>query len=335
MAHQSAVRRLFQEAIESGRMTEQQLQTCLDHADGTPWGELDHSKQSEWHSTNVDVVWQTYDYNAFRIVPGLNRDVDHWKRIVASMAKADLMSPIIVNEAMEIIDGQNRFFARRYLGLPILYIEQQGYGPDEMRLYNNDSKNWTKADFIQSYSSEGREPYELLQQLYINFPRLSKPVIDQAAFGGHGTASAAKIIAAGQLNGIDFEACTKTLKCLMAYAGFPNALNPARDILQSPGWCRAWLTLVQKNPDTNVITFTFEGNRQSNLRDAGQALQQARPHAHAPEVLTRPRRSRAWLHLRVPAAAVLGCYTHSHIHVSVSHEKQTTMPVLSSSSSWL
>lgn len=250
MAHQSAVRRLFQEAIESGRMTEQQLQTCLDHADGTPWGELDHSKQSEWHSIKVDVVWQTYDYNAFRIVPGLNRDVDHWKRIVASLAKADLMSPIIVNEAMEIIDGQNRFFARRYLGLPILYIEKQGYGPDEMRLYNNDSKNWTKADFIQSYSSEGREPYELLQQLYINFPRLSKPVIDQAAFGGHGTASAAKIIAAGQLDGIDFEACTKTLKCLMAYAGFPNALNPARDILQSPGWCRAWLTLVQKNPDT-------------------------------------------------------------------------------------
>ena len=37
----------------------------------------------------------------------------------------------------------------------------------------------------------------------------------------------------------------------------------------------------------------------------------------------------------VPAAAILGCYTHSHIHVSVSHEKQITMPVLSSSSSWL
>ena len=37
----------------------------------------------------------------------------------------------------------------------------------------------------------------------------------------------------------------------------------------------------------------------------------------------------------VSAAAILGCYTHSHIHVSVSHEKQITMPVLSSSSWWL
>ena len=250
MAHQTTVRRLFQEAIESGRMTEQQLQNCLEHADGTPWDEIDHSKQAKWDAINVDVVWQTYDYNAFRLVPGLNRDVDHWKRIVASLAKADLMSPIIVNEAMEIIDGQNRFFARRYLGLPILYIEKPHYGPTEMRLYNNDSKNWTKADFIQSYSSEGREPYELLQQLYINYPRLSKAIIDQCAFGGVAGRANIKTIARGQLEAIDFEACTKTLDRLMGWAKFPNAINPSKDILHSPAWCRAWLTLVQKNPDT-------------------------------------------------------------------------------------
>lgn len=248
MAHQNAVLRLLQPAVDSGQMTEQQLQSCLDHADGTPWDEIDHSQHRSWNAINVDVVWQTYDYNAFNILTGLNRDIDHWKRLVASMAKADLMSPIIVNAGMDIIDGQNRFMARRYLGLPILYICKDHYGPAEARLYNNDSKNWTKADFIQSYSSEGREPYELLQQLYINYPRLSKAVIDQCAFGGVGGRANIKVIADGKLEAIDFAGCTKILDSLMSWAKFPDALNPSRDILHSPAWCRAWLTLVQKNP---------------------------------------------------------------------------------------
>ena len=251
MAHQASVRRLFQDAVASGRITEQQLQTCLDHADPTAWDTVDHSHRNidYFVSTEVQTVSETYDYNVFALVPGLNRDVDHWKRLVASMAKADLMSPIIVNGQMEIIDGQNRFFARRYLGLPIHYIVMPDYGPDEMRLYNNDSKNWTKTDFIRSYSTEGREPYELLQQLYINYPRIARPVIDQVAFGDtHGNLNR-QTIADGRLEQLDFEACTKTLDLLMQWEKFPNALNPSKDILSSSSWCRAWLTLLQKNPD--------------------------------------------------------------------------------------
>ena len=250
MAHQAHVRALFQEAVNAGRMTEKQLQSCLDHADGTPWDQIDHSQHRSWNAVNVEVVWQTYDYNAFAIVAGYNRDIDHWKRLVASMSKADLMSPIIVNDGMEIIDGQNRFMARRFLGLPIHYIVQDSYGPAEMRLYNNDSKNWTKNDFIQSYATEGRGAYELLQQLYINYPRLSKAVIDQCAFGGLAGRANIKVIADGQMQTIDFDACTRILDDLMQWKDFPNAVNPSKDIICSPNWCRAWLTLVQKNPGT-------------------------------------------------------------------------------------
>lgn len=249
MAHRTRVRTLLQPAVAAGRMTEAQLQQCLDHADGTTWEAVADGVQAIPTVISVDTVFQTYDYNAFRILSGLNRNVDHWRRLVTSMAKADLMSPIIVNEGMSIIDGQNRFMARRYLGLPIHYIVKPNYGPDEMRLYNNDSKNWTKNDFVQSYSSEGREPYELLQQLYVNYPRIAKAIIDMVAFGDTHGHTNMKTIAEGKLEGINFQECQRILDDLMKWATFPCATNPSRYILSFPSWCRAWATLRLKNPD--------------------------------------------------------------------------------------
>ena len=81
-AHQHKVRQVLQEAVDGGFMTEAELERCVEHADGSRWGDTDHSRRERPEATNIDVVWSTYDYNAFSLMDeGLNRGVDHWLTI--------------------------------------------------------------------------------------------------------------------------------------------------------------------------------------------------------------------------------------------------------------
>lgn len=247
--HQHKVHQLLQEAVDGGFLTEVERARCVENADGSRWGDNDHSRRTAPKAVNVDVVWQTYDYNAFSLMDeGLNRGVDHWMSIVKSMARCPMMSPIIVNERLEIIDGQNRFFARRYLGLPIEYIVRDGYGVVQARNYNTSHKNWTKQDFVSSYSTEGVESYVLLEQLYLKFPKIPKSVIDAVATRGVAT-NPQQIIQSGQLDIGSFEERERVCMMLMAYATTPNYMSPSRMIIESTKWCRAYLTIYLKNPD--------------------------------------------------------------------------------------
>lgn len=248
-AHQHKVRQLLQGAVDGGFITQAELERCVENADGSRWGDTDHSRRNRPKAVNVDVVWSTYDYNAFSLMDeGLNRGVDHWLTIVKSMARCPMMSPIIVNDKLEIIDGQNRFFARRYLGLPIEYIVRSGYGVVQARNYNTSHKNWTKSDFVSSYSAEGVESYVMLEQLYLRFPKLPKSVIDVVATRGVAV-NPNQVIQNGQLVMDGFASIEKVCNLLMEYALSPNFLTPSRMIIESPKWCRAWLTIYFNNPD--------------------------------------------------------------------------------------
>ena len=70
-------------------------------------------------------VEETTDYKQFKKVKG-NRGYAqrHLKNLVSSIAQNNLLqySPIIVNDKMEVIDGQHRLAAAQSLGLPIYYV---------------------------------------------------------------------------------------------------------------------------------------------------------------------------------------------------------------------
>ncbi len=247
-AHQHAVRKLLQDAVKAGFLTEQELERCVEHADGSRWDLKDHSRRGRPDAVNVDVVWSTYDYNAFSLLDqGLNRGVDHWMSIVKSMARCPMMDPCIVNENFQIIDGQNRFFARRYLGLPIEYIIRPGYDVVHARNYNTTSKNWSKTDFVTSYCAEGLENYVKLEQLYLKYPMIPKAVIDQVVTRGTSGSNANTVIQQGSLEIGSVEDCEMVCDYLMDYAKFPNYLTPSQMIISSSKFCRAWLTLYVKN----------------------------------------------------------------------------------------
>ena len=79
--------------------------------------------------TTVNQIHQTTDYSMFQTLEG-NRNLNklHLKRLKNSFQKKYLLSPIIVNEKFEIIDGQHRFEAGKQLGLPINFLIAPNYG---------------------------------------------------------------------------------------------------------------------------------------------------------------------------------------------------------------
>ena len=111
-------------------------------------------------------VISTFDYKRFRWING-NREVDHADKIEKSIKECGLLlQPVLVNEKMEIIEGQNRFEACRNLGLPIYYVVQEGLGMTAVQNLNAVSKNWNTYNYIHSYAAgDGNVDYVYIEQL--------------------------------------------------------------------------------------------------------------------------------------------------------------------------
>lgn len=116
-------------------------------------------------------ICSTKNYKQFKFIDG-NRDVNHAAKIKKSIeAVGFLMCPILVNEKMEIIDGQGRFTACKDMELPVYYVTQPGLGIEEVRQMNAVSTNWKLAEYIESYATCDRpiKDYIYLNNLRIQF----------------------------------------------------------------------------------------------------------------------------------------------------------------------
>lgn len=113
----------------------------------------------------VSVVYQTKNHSLFKSLGG-NRDVNkaHVKRLVNSMNERVLFSPIIVNENMQVIDGQHRLTALTELNKPVNYIIVEGYGLNEVQLLNMNSKNWSSDDYMNGYCDLNKKDYILYRE---------------------------------------------------------------------------------------------------------------------------------------------------------------------------
>ena len=112
-------------------------------------------------------VKETKNYDMFSTLTG-NRNINplHLSRLIDSMKEEHLMSPIIVNEDYEVIDGQHRLIASKELNLPIHYIVQHNYNLSHIQRYNQNSKDWTMMDFISGYAELGNKDYKYLLDFY-------------------------------------------------------------------------------------------------------------------------------------------------------------------------
>ena len=121
---------------------------------------------SQQTKQEVNKVYVTHDLSIFRQIKG-NRPPNpkHVKRLCASIKSFGvLQSPIIVNERMEVVDGQHRLLAAMEMKSVLYYIIVTGYYLNEVQVLNLNQKNWTREDFLNGYADMGIESYVKLRE---------------------------------------------------------------------------------------------------------------------------------------------------------------------------
>ena len=80
-------------------------------------------------------IYKTTDYSVFKYLKG-NRAVNelHVRRLVEAIKEKDLQVPIIVDEKMNVVEGQHRLEAYKIVGNPILYIMKSDVDLSDVRL---------------------------------------------------------------------------------------------------------------------------------------------------------------------------------------------------------
>lgn len=124
----------------------------------------------------------TTDYSIFKRLPG-NRDVSEQRvlRIMESIQTIGWVSnPILVNENMEVIDGQGRLEALKRMLAPVEYRVLRGANIRHCRMMNDVNTAWVGKEFIRSFAETGDEGYKLLWQLMTQFDVNARTVLHLA-----------------------------------------------------------------------------------------------------------------------------------------------------------
>lgn len=108
----------------------------------------------------VNTVYETTDYFIFK-AHKRNRNVITRKDML-KQAKQGIISPLIVNGEMIVIDGQNRLHHSMMVGAPVKYIIDESLTVDDITRMNTNQEKWTLRDWVESYANEGRKEYEKL-----------------------------------------------------------------------------------------------------------------------------------------------------------------------------
>ena len=119
-------------------------------------------------------VLRTSDYSQFKTLKG-NREINpvHVERLVRSFQVKHLISPIIVNQNWEIIDGQHRFETAKRLGLHIDYIMVNDYGLKEVQILNSNINSWKAIDYLNGYCDLGYEHYLIFRDFMNKHPEFN------------------------------------------------------------------------------------------------------------------------------------------------------------------
>lgn len=122
------------------------------------------------HWSQVATVYETSDYDAFHRLDE-NRIVTDARaaKLAASIGEKEILNPIIVNESMEIIDGQGRYEALKRLGKPIKFLIAAGTSVDDCRRMNRYNSKWTATEWVLSYMKNSdpviRDNYTRLENM--------------------------------------------------------------------------------------------------------------------------------------------------------------------------
>lgn len=111
-------------------------------------------------------IQKTTDYGQFKVLTG-NRSIykGHLTRLINSIRENNLLAanPIIVNESMEVIDGQHRLKAAQTLKTEIYYLVLKSGKLSDVQLLNSNNRNWLTQEYLESYCKRGFKDYKFLK----------------------------------------------------------------------------------------------------------------------------------------------------------------------------
>lgn len=181
-----------------------------------------------------NVVQQTTNYGGFKFLSN-NRKVDaaHVNNIKKAMEENGNLTkvvPVLVNQKMEIIDGQHRFQACKELGLPVYYSLVSGLDIHEARSMNILQKNWSLGDFAKSYADSGNVNYQkyiTLRETYGLSDSVTLVSVKALSLTDRGGGRGYKQFKAGELTITDeqFKEAKETLEKLAEITEYTNAAN--------------------------------------------------------------------------------------------------------------
>ena len=117
------------------------------------------------------MIEKTKDYGKFKFRNDNRAKIDkpHVKRLVDSIKSRNLlhMRPILVNEKMEVIDGQHRLKAAMELDVEIFYQIEKKLSASDIILVNIAQK-WSSADYLNYYCQHEYPEYLKLKSFIEN-----------------------------------------------------------------------------------------------------------------------------------------------------------------------
>lgn len=103
------------------------------------------------------------------------RDEKHVRSIMNAMMNGEFIPPIIVDSRTKlVIDGQHRYTSalnlwKQKIGYQLLVIEAEFDNPLMAAIrYNNKSKNWRTATYVNAFIAEGFESYKILKEFCLS-----------------------------------------------------------------------------------------------------------------------------------------------------------------------
>lgn len=187
----------------------------------------------------MENLLETKDYEIFKVC-SWNRSIksSNLKKIDESVQKEGwLKHPIMVNEKMEVIDGQHRLLYAREHGLPVYYVVVNGLSINDCVAMNTARTSWNIADYIKFYSDQGNESYKILRNLLERYPFCAPTILANVIKNAGASGGMAHDIKAGvfRISPEEYELAVKKLQFLDGCA---------KELLSLPGRSSALLTAV-------------------------------------------------------------------------------------------
>src|ERR1700690_547235 len=112
-------------------------------------------------------ILKTNDYTIFKTHEN-NRKINplNLQKIIFSLKKQNMLQfrPILVDQNMNVIDGQHRLEAAKELNLEIYYQKNSEATHQDIVLLNTNQKPWSYDDYFNYYISLGNEDYKKIKQ---------------------------------------------------------------------------------------------------------------------------------------------------------------------------